>query len=162
MVAGLRMVGRTDRAEYLAAAGPDAVWTALTGPARVALWLPPEGMTARVHHWEPWPGGRLRITLAYRDAAAHPGKTGEGADEVEGRFLDASAPWQVVWATRFDSDDPAFAGEMTMAWTLAAEGSGTRIAVEARDVPEGISAEDHAEGLAASLRQLAEEALRRA
>ena len=160
MVAGLRMVGRTDRADYFAAAGPDAVWAALTDPARVALWLPPEGMTARVHHWETWEGGRLRVTLAHRDAAAHPGKTGEGADEVEGRFLDVSAPSRVVWATRFDSEDPAFAGEMTMVWTLTAEGSGTRIAVEARDVPEGISPGDHAEGLAASLRQLAEEALR--
>ena len=155
-------MGRTDRADHLAAAAPHAVWAALTDPTRVALWLPPEGMTARVHEWDVRPGGRLRVTLAYRDADGNPGKTGEGSDEVEGRFLDAMSPSRLAWATRFESDDPALAGEMTMVWTLAPEGSGTRICIEARDVPEGIRPEDHAQGLAASLRQLAEEALRRA
>lgn len=153
-------MGRIDRADQLATAAPDAIWAALTDPTRVALWLPPEGMTAHVHDWQARPGGRLRVTLSYRDAAANPGKTGEGGDEVEGRFLDVEAPWHLAWTTRFASDDPAFAGEMTMVWTLLPEGLGTRIAVEARDVPMGISPEDHAEGLAASLRQLAEEALR--
>ncbi|WP_037280018.1 SRPBCC domain-containing protein [Rubellimicrobium mesophilum] len=155
-------MGRTDRADHRAAAPPGAVWAALTDPARVARWLPPEEMTARVHDWEARPGGRLRVTLAYGDAAANPGKTGQGTDEVEGRFLDAEAPSRLAWTTRFDSDDPAFAGEMTMVWSLSPEGSGTRIAVEARGVPEGIAPEDHARGLSESLRQLAEEAVRRA
>lgn len=154
--------GRTDRADHLAAAAPDAVWAALTDPARVTRWLPPDGMTARVEAWEARAGGRLRATLAYPDPEGSPGKTGEGTDEVEGRFLEAEPPSRLAWVTRFDSDDPAFAGEMTMVWTLSPEGAGTRIGVEARDVPEGISPADHAEGLAASLRQLAEEALRRA
>ncbi|HVG49096.1 MAG TPA: SRPBCC domain-containing protein [Rubellimicrobium sp.] len=158
----MKGLGRTDRAEHFADAAPEAVWAALTDPARVARWLPPEGMTARIHHWEARTGGRLRVTLAYRDRAANPGKTGEGTDEVEGRFLEVLPPSRLAWATRFDADDPSFAGEMTMVWTLVPEGPGTRLALEARDVPEGISAADHAEGLAASLRQLAEEALRRA
>lgn len=153
-------MGRTDRAEILAAAAPEPVWAALTDPARVALWLPPEGMAARVRAWEARPAGRLAVTLAYRDAAAHPGKTGEGSDEVEGLFLEALPPLRLVWATRFPSADPSIAGEMTMAWTLVPEGPGTRITVEARDVPDGIPADDHAEGLSASLRQLAAEALR--
>ena len=155
-------MGRTDRADHLCAATPEDIWAALTDPARVALWLPPEGMTAQVHEWQARPGGRLHLTLAYRDAAANPGKTGEGTDEVAGRFLEARAPSHLAWTTRFDSDDPAFAGEMSMVWTLVPEGTGTRIVVEARDVPEGISPDDHKEGMAASLRQLAEEALRRA
>ena len=49
------------------------------------------------------------------------------------------------------SDDPANAGTMTMTWTLTRVDVGTRVEIRAQDVPAGISAEDHAAGLALSL-----------
>jgi hypothetical protein len=55
----------------------------------------------------------------------------------------------------FVSDDPAYAGTMTMTWEVTAAGAGTRVDIVAEDVPDGISAEDHAAGLASSLRNLA-------
>ena len=55
----------------------------------------------------------------------------------------------------FVSDDPAYAGTMTMTWEVAAAGAGTRVDIVAEDVPDGISAEDHAAGLASSLTNLA-------
>ena len=58
-------------------------------------------------------------------------------------------------AVDFESDDPAFAGTMTMTWTLTADAGGTRVDITAADVPSGISAEDHAAGLASSLANLA-------
>lgn len=68
---------------------------------------------------------------------------------------------RLQWVTAFAGAGPTFAGEMTMAWTLLPEGSGTRVMVEARGVPPGVSAEDHAEGLVSTLRGLARAALRR-
>lgn len=49
------------------------------------------------------------------------------------------------------SDDPAYAGTMTMTWEVAATDGGTRVDITAVDVPDGISPEDHAAGLTSSL-----------
>jgi len=62
---------------------------------------------------------------------------------------------RVVQAVDFVSDGPAYAGTMTMTWEVTAAGAGTRVDIVADDVPDGISAEDHAAGLASSLRNLA-------
>ena len=61
-----------------------------------------------------------------------------------------------VLDVEFESDDPAYSGTMTMAWSLDPVEGGTRVEVRAEDVPPGISAEDHAAGLASSLRNLAD------
>jgi uncharacterized protein YndB with AHSA1/START domain len=147
---------RTDRAETIVNAEPTAVWAALTDPARVAAWLPPAGMTGSVDAWEPRPGGRLRIVLTYRDAAGAPGKSTADSDVATGRFTVAEPPVRLAWTTTFAGATDEHAGEMTMEWTLAAVDGGTRVVVQAHDVPPGISAEDHAAGMAASLRQLAD------
>ena len=62
---------------------------------------------------------------------------------------------RVPQAVAFISDDPAFAGTMTMTWEVLEVGDGTHIRITAEDVPDGISAEDHAEGLSSSLANLA-------
>lgn len=151
-------MGRTDRSETFASAPPEAVWAALTDPARVVRWLPPEGMTIKLDAWDARPGGRLSLVLTYCDPSGASGKTTADSDAVSGRFIEAEAPRRLAWATRFDAEGEDFGGEMTMVWTLDPEADGTRIIVEAGNVPPGIGAEDHAEGLSASLRQLAREA----
>ena len=149
-------MGRTDRAETFVAAAPAAVWAAMIDPSRVARWLPPAGMTCRVEAWQPRPGGRLHVIMTYDDPSGAPGKSTADSDVVIGRFAAADPPARLEWVTRFDATGPEGTGDMTMVWTLTAVDGGTRVAVEARDVPPTISAEDHAEGLAASLRQLAD------
>ena len=62
---------------------------------------------------------------------------------------------RVVQAVDFVSDDPAFAGTMTMTWAVYAVDDGTLVEFIADDVPVGISAEDHAAGMTASLQNLA-------
>ncbi|NJM83498.1 MAG: hypothetical protein HC844_14400 [Tabrizicola sp.] len=74
---------------------------------------------------------------------------------VDARFVDIVPGVRVVQAVDFVSDDPAFAGTMTMTWAVTATGTGTEVEIRADDVPDGISAEDHAEGLASSLANLA-------
>ncbi len=54
----------------------------------------------------------------------------------------------------FESDDPSFAGTMTMTWEATVVDGRTRVDFTADDVPEGISAEDHAAGLESSLENL--------
>ena len=62
---------------------------------------------------------------------------------------------RVVQAVDFVSDDPTHAGTMTMASDVTALDAGTRVDIRADDVPAGISARDHAAGLASSLANLA-------
>lgn len=95
------------------------------------------------------------MVLTYADASGAPGKATADSDIVEGRFVDVVPGVRVVQAVEFVSDDPAFAGTMTMTWQVEAEGNGTRVEIRADNVPAGISPTDHAAGLASSLANLA-------
>ncbi len=119
-------------------------------------WLPPEGMTGRFERFDARPGGSYRMVLTYADAASTaPGKASADSDIVEARFIDIVPGARVVQAVDFVSDEPAYAGTMTMTWEVARVDAGTRVAIRAGDVPDGVSAEDHAAGLASSLADLA-------
>jgi uncharacterized protein YndB with AHSA1/START domain len=112
-------------------------------------------MTARFERFDPRPGGSYRLVLTYADASAATGKTTADSDVVEARYVDLVPGVRVVQAVDFASDDPAFAGTMTMTWEVTAVDGGTRVDITSEDVPDGISAEDHAQGLASSLANLA-------
>jgi uncharacterized protein YndB with AHSA1/START domain len=130
------------------------VFAALVDEAALAQWLPPNGMTGRFKHFDARPGGSYRLVLSYPEESAGSGKTTAGSDVVEVRFVEVVPEVRVVQAVDFVSDDPAFAGTMTMTWEVSAEDDGTRLTIRADDVPAGISAEDHEIGLSASLAQL--------
>jgi uncharacterized protein YndB with AHSA1/START domain len=112
-------------------------------------------MTGRFERFDARPGGSYRMVLTYPDASGAPGKATADSDVVEARFVDIVPGERVIQAVDFVSDDPAYAGTMTMTWGVAAAGAGTRVDIVAEDVPDGISAEDHAAGLASSLTNLA-------
>jgi uncharacterized protein YndB with AHSA1/START domain len=112
-------------------------------------------MTGRFERFDARPGGSYRLVLTYSDAAGAPGKATADSDVVEARFTDIVPGERVVQAVDFVSDDPAFAGTMTMTWAVTAVEAGTRVDIVAEDVPDGISAEDHAAGLRSSLANLA-------
>jgi uncharacterized protein YndB with AHSA1/START domain len=147
---------RTDAASRVIAATPDRVFASLVDREALAAWLPPEGMTARFERFDPRPGGSYRLVLTYLDASRAQGKATTDSDIVEARYIDIVPDVRVVQAVDFESNDPAFAGTMTMTWEVTAIDGGTRVDVTADDVPDGISAEDHAAGLASSLANLAE------
>jgi uncharacterized protein YndB with AHSA1/START domain len=112
-------------------------------------------MTGRFENFDPTPGGSYRLVLTYADATASPGKSSADSDIVDGRFVDIVANERVVQAVEFVADSPEFAGTMTMTWTVQDDASGTLVEIVADDVPDGISAADHAVGLASSLDNLA-------
>lgn len=148
-------MGRTDTASRVVAAPSERVYAALVDPDALASWLPPDGMSGRFERFDARPGGSYRLVLTYADASAAPGKATADSDIVEARFVGLVPGVRVVQAVDFVSDDPAYAGTMTMTWEVTAVDAGTRVEIRADDVPVGVSAEDHAAGLASSLANLA-------
>jgi uncharacterized protein YndB with AHSA1/START domain len=148
-------MSRTDTASRVIAAPTDRVYAALIDPDALAAWLPPAGMSGRFERFDARPGGSYRMVLTYADASTAPGKATADSDVVEARFVDIVPGVRVVHGVDFVSDDPRYAGTMTVTWEVTATEAGTRVDIRADDVPAGISADDHAAGLASSLANLA-------
>lgn len=122
----------------------------------ILRWLPPKGAKGELLAFEPEPGGAFRMTLTFAESdGATKRKTTANSDAVDGRFVELSPFGRIVQRFTFKSDDPAFAGTMTMTWSFLETNAGTQVKVEARDVPPGIKPEEHREGIASSLDQLA-------
>src|SRR4029078_13429219 len=99
------------------AAGPVKVFNAaLDDPEALIAWLPPDGMSGRFERYDARPGGSYRLVLTYDDPAEARGKATARADIVEARFVEITQQERVVQAGDFESDDPRFAGTMTMSW----------------------------------------------
>ena len=147
---------RTDRASRVIAAPPEAIFRAFLDPAALIAWLPPTGMRGELLSFEPREGGLYRMALTYQDSGAEMrGKSSADSDVVEGRFVEIVPDRRIVQSGTFESDDPAFAGTMTMTWTFDPEEQGTRVTIIADNVPPGISKADHDAALNASLANLA-------
>jgi uncharacterized protein YndB with AHSA1/START domain len=147
---------RTDSASRVIAASRSAIYEAIVDPNALVVWLPPNGMSGKFEWFELRGGGGYRLVLTLADSSSSPGKATPDADIVEARFVELVAAERVVQSVDFESDDPAFAGTMTMTWSLTATEEGTRVEIRADNVPVGISAEDHATGIASSLANLAD------
>jgi uncharacterized protein YndB with AHSA1/START domain len=148
--------GRTDSASRNVTATPSDVFAAFADATSLMKWLPPPGMTGRALEYDFRPGGRYRLELRYTgEPPDAPGKTTDSTDVTQGLFLDLIPGRRIKQSVRFDSPDPAFAGEMTMTWTFEGTPEGSRVTVTADDVPPGISKSDHDAGLRSSLDQLA-------
>ncbi len=123
-------------------------------PGELLAWLPPRGMAGRIEAFEARVGGTYRMTLTH-EAADPAGKSSGHTDIVQGRFVELVEFRKVVQAVEFPSEDPAFAGIMTITWSLAPVPIGTRVTIACENVPAGIGAQDHAAGMASSLENLA-------
>ncbi|MGP6174944.1 SRPBCC domain-containing protein [Corynebacterium sp. A21] len=86
---------------------------------------------------------------------AAPAKTTADSDVVDARFIQLIPGQKVVQDINFRSEDPAFAGTMTMIWEISPVAGGSLLTISARNVPAGISAAEHQAGLASSLDNLA-------
>lgn len=146
---------RTDTASRVMAAPPERVFAALVDRDALLAWLPPQGMRARFERFDLRAGGSYRMVLTYDDASDAPGKSAADADVVEARIVEVVPGDRVVQEVDFVSEDLSFAGTMVMTWSVTAAGDGTRVDIVADRVPDGITAEDHAAGMASSLENLA-------
>jgi uncharacterized protein YndB with AHSA1/START domain len=148
--------GRSTRTSQFIRAPRQAVYRAFVQPEAVTAWLAPDTMRGRVETFEPRAGGAFRMSLTYLNPAdARHGKTLAGTDTFEGKFVELVPNEKIVWAVTFESDQPEFAGEMRVIWTLADANGGTDVTVLFEDIPAGIRLEDNELGSRQSLRKLA-------
>jgi uncharacterized protein YndB with AHSA1/START domain len=149
------MSARVDRASRQIQVSPAAIYRAFAEPGAMERWLPPEGMSGTMLHFDFREGGSYRMRLTYAGPDRGSGKTSDDADEVEVRVMGLEPGRRIEQEVTFDSEDPAFAGTMRMTWTFEPDARGTRVTVRAEDVPVGIRPEDHEAGLHSSLEKLA-------
>jgi uncharacterized protein YndB with AHSA1/START domain len=133
-----------------------AVYQACLDPEALALWRVPDSMTAHVHVFDAREGGAFRMSLTYKHPEQSPGgKTSEGTDTFQGRFMELVVDEKIVEVIVFESRDPGFAGEMTMTTRFTDTDGGTEITVLCEDIPAGIRPEDNEEGTRQALQKLA-------
>jgi uncharacterized protein YndB with AHSA1/START domain len=147
---------RIDSASRVIKAAPRTIYHAFMDPDAIVSWLPPKGMNGRIEAYDPRKGGTYRMVLTYdRPGHSPPGKTSEHSDIVRVRFLELIPNERIVQSVEFESDDPAFGGEMRMTWTLTAVPEGTEVSIRCESVPDGIRPEDHEAGFRSTLENLA-------
>jgi len=147
---------RSTRVSQLVKAPRHVVYRAFMEPDALAAWLAPDTMRGQVHTFEPHVGGKFRMSLTYQDQQdSGLGKTSDNTDTFEGTFVKLVPNQKLVWAIVFESEQPDFAGEMKMTWTLADADGGTEVTVLCEDIPTGIRLEDNELGSRQSLRKLA-------
>ena len=148
--------GRSTRVSQIVKAPREVVYRAFLDARAVASWLAPNNMRSQVHTFEPREGGAIRMSLTYLDPDDSPGgKTSEDTDTFEGKFIELVPNEKIVWLTVFESDQPDFAGEMHITWSLTDSDGGTEVTVLCEDIPRGISLEDNELGSRSSLQKLA-------
>lgn len=136
-------------------AAPARVYEALLDPETVQRWMVPEGMTSRVHTFEPYEGGSFRISLTY-ELPTTAGKTSAQTDTFHGRFVKLAPNAEVVQAVEFETDDPSMQGEMRITYTLTEADGGTDLVGLHENLPAGVSPADNELGWSMSISKLAE------
>jgi uncharacterized protein YndB with AHSA1/START domain len=146
---------RTDTASLLISAPASRIFRAFSEPGCMERWLPPQGMTGEMLEFDFRAGGHFLLRLRYLDPRQAQGKTTGDTDEARVRILEIVPDERIGQVVTFESDDPRFAGEMKATWQFKATQGGTLVEVRCENVPDGISAQDHADGLNSTLANLA-------
>jgi uncharacterized protein YndB with AHSA1/START domain len=103
-----------------------AVYHAFLDPGSLASWLAPNNMKGQVHAFDAREGGTFRVSLTYLDPEhSLGGKTSEHADTLQARFVELVPYEKIVEVVEFESQDPAFRGEMRMTVSVADAASGS-------------------------------------
>lgn len=133
-----------------------AIYQACLDPDALAVWRVPDNMNGHVHVFDAREGGTFRMSLTYKDPEQSPGgKTSEGTDTFQGRFIELVPYEKIVEVIEFESQDPRFAGEMKMTTSFTDTDEGTEITVLCEDIPAGIRPEDNEVGTEQALQKLA-------
>ncbi|MDX8448012.1 SRPBCC family protein [Mesorhizobium captivum] len=135
----------TVRLHRVLATKPEKVYRAFIEADALAKWLPPNGFTCAVHHFDAKVGGNFK--MSFRNFT-----TGEshafGGDYVE------LVPGELVrYTDKFD--DPNLPGEMQVTVSLKKVSVGTEMEITQAGIPDAIPAEACYLGWQESLKNLA-------
>jgi uncharacterized protein YndB with AHSA1/START domain len=132
------------------------LYAACLDPDMLARWRVPDRMAATMHSFDPRVGGSYRISLTYRDPKSGPGgKTSTDTDSFTGRFVALVPDEKIVEIVAFESDDPGYAGAMTLTTSFEDVPGGTNVTMTFDGLPPGIRPEDNETGTRQSLAKLA-------
>lgn len=135
----------TVRLHRVLATKPDKVYRAFIEADALAKWLPPNGFTCTVHHFEAKVGGSFR--MSFRNFT-----TGK-SHSFGGKFLELKHGERLRYTDTFD--DPNLAGEIQVTVTLKPVSVGTELNIVQEGIPDAIPAEACYLGWQDSLRNLA-------
>ena len=127
-------MGRTDKASRVIRASAQKIYAAHVDPQAVAQWRPPQGMRAEIYSFDARAGGGYRMAFVYEDASVA-GKTSANADVFAGQFVELVPGERIVERVEFQSDDPAFAGAMTITTTFTETAGGHRGSISSAGRP---------------------------
>ncbi|MBP1846779.1 uncharacterized protein YndB with AHSA1/START domain [Rhizobium petrolearium] len=135
----------TIRLHRVLATSPEKVYRAFIEADALAKWLPPNGFTCTVHHFESTVGGKFK--MSFRNF------TTGNSHSFGGEYLDLVPGERVRYTDRFD--DPNLPGEMDVTVTLKKVSVGTEMDITQAGVPDVIPAEACYLGWQESLKNLA-------
>ncbi|MGD9802828.1 MAG: SRPBCC family protein [Hyphomicrobiaceae bacterium] len=136
----------TVRLHRVLAAKPEKVYRAFLDAAALAKWLPPNGFTCTVAHFDAKVGGTFRMSFTNFTTGHSHSFGGEYRELVPNQLL--------RYTDQFD--DPNLPGIMEVTVTLKAVSVGTEINITQANLPPVIPVEACYLGWQQSLRQLAE------
>ncbi|SMF69981.1 Uncharacterized conserved protein YndB, AHSA1/START domain [Xaviernesmea oryzae] len=135
----------TIRLHRVLAASPEKVYRAFIEADALAKWLPPNGFTCTVHHFESTVGGKFK--MSFRNF------TTGNSHSFGGEYLELVPGERLRYTDRFD--DPNLPGEMEVTVTLKKVSVGTEMDITQAGVPDLIPAEACYLGWQESLKNLA-------
>ena len=124
---------------------PEKVYRAFIEADALAKWLPPNGFTCTVHHFEPRVGGTFK--MSFRNF------TTGNSHSFGGEYLELVPSERLLYTDRFD--DPNLPGEIRVTVTLKKVSVGTEVNIEQAGIPDLIPVEACYLGWQQSLQNLA-------
>ena len=135
----------TIRLHRVLATKPEKVYRAFIEADAMAKWLPPNGFTCSVHHFEPTVGGTFK--MSFRNF------TSGNSHSFGCEYLELVPGERVRYVDRFD--DPNLPGEMEVTVELKKVSVGTEINITQAGIPDLIPPEACYLGWQESLRNMA-------
>ncbi|UJP08034.1 MAG: SRPBCC family protein [Nitrosomonas sp.] len=125
------MSTHTIRLHRVLRAPPERIYRAFLDADAMVKWLPPNGFTAKVHHFDARVGGRFKMSFI-NFSSGHTHSFG-------GEYLELVPFERIHYTDKFD--DPNLLGEMQVTVSLKPVSCGTELNIVQEGVPAVIPAE---------------------
>ena len=125
------MTTGTVRLHRVFRAPPERVYRAFLDPDAMVKWLPPHGVTGKVHHVDARVGGSYRMSFTNLGRG--------GSHTFGGEYLELVPNERIVHTDRFD--DPNLPGEMRTTILLGKVFCGTELSVVQEGIPAPVPVE---------------------